>query len=206
MKWETKSIEDVFTIIDGDRGINYPKKTDFLEDGYCLFLNTSNVTQTGFDFTERQYISQRKDEQLRKGKLNRGDIVLTTRGTVGNIALFDEKINFNVIRINSGMVLLRDYAAYLVPHYFIVYIRQFGLEKYLSGSAQPQLPIANLRKVCLPLPPLSLQNEFAAFVEQVDKSKFVGHKCIKKYTYSVESIRRAIFELYNGVLFRGWSK
>jgi len=36
-------------IIDGDRGANYPKKSDFQPAGYCLFLNTKNVLKNGFN-------------------------------------------------------------------------------------------------------------------------------------------------------------
>ncbi len=94
-------------IIDGDRGKNYPKKTEFADTGYCLFLNTKNVTQTGFSFSELNFIDQERDDLLRKGKLKRGDLVLTTRGTVGNVAYYDETIPFDHIRINSGMVIIR---------------------------------------------------------------------------------------------------
>jgi len=38
-------------IIDGDRGVNYPKKTEFGEQGDCLFLDSSNLTKNGFDFS-----------------------------------------------------------------------------------------------------------------------------------------------------------
>ena len=37
-------------IIDGDRGKNYPQQHEFLEEVYCLFLNTGNVNATGFSF------------------------------------------------------------------------------------------------------------------------------------------------------------
>ncbi len=50
---------------------------------YCLFLNTKNVTKNGFSFDTKQFITKTKDKLLRKGKLERYDIVLTTRGTVG---------------------------------------------------------------------------------------------------------------------------
>ncbi len=53
------------------------------------------------------FITKQKDEILRKGKLCRGDVVLTTRGTIGNMAYYTEKIPFEHIRINSGMVILR---------------------------------------------------------------------------------------------------
>ena len=76
-------------IIDGIEESNYPKQSDFLSNGYCLFLNAGNVTATGFDFSSTLFISREKYSELRKGKLCRGDIVLTTRGTVGNVAYFD---------------------------------------------------------------------------------------------------------------------
>ncbi|MGX2947576.1 restriction endonuclease subunit S, partial [Frederiksenia canicola] len=97
-------LDDIFEIIDGDRGRFYPKANEFFDKEYCLFLNAKNVTKNGFDFLNNQFISKEKDEQLRKGKLSRNDIVLTTRGTVGNIALYDENIEFENVRINSGMV------------------------------------------------------------------------------------------------------
>ena len=42
--------EAPFDIIDGDRGKNYPKQSDFRDSGHCLFLSATNVTKTGFDF------------------------------------------------------------------------------------------------------------------------------------------------------------
>jgi hypothetical protein len=59
------------TIIDGNRGKNYPSQNDFFNDGYCLFLNTKNVKRNSFDFSACQYVIQGRDELLRKGKLKR---------------------------------------------------------------------------------------------------------------------------------------
>src|SRR3989338_913123 len=56
----------LFEIIDGDRGVNYPKSSDFLNEGYCLFLSTKNVRPDGFNFKELQFIDKKKDEKLRK--------------------------------------------------------------------------------------------------------------------------------------------
>ena len=41
---ECKLGDRIFEIIDGDRGVNYPKQNEFKDDGYCLFLNAKNVT------------------------------------------------------------------------------------------------------------------------------------------------------------------
>ena len=53
------------------------------------------------------FIDERRDQLMRKGKLQRGDIVLTTRGTVGNVAYYGNSIDYEQVRINSGMVILR---------------------------------------------------------------------------------------------------
>ena len=132
-------------IIDGDRGKNYPKQQEFLESGHCLFLNAGNVTSNGFDFSSSVFITSEKDQRLRKGKLSRGDVVLTTRGTVGNSAYFNQSVPYDHIRINSGMVILRaeDYALNPLYLYFFIRSKLFlsQVAALRTGSAQPQLPI-----------------------------------------------------------------
>ena len=102
------TFSDYAEIIDGDRGKNYPKAEEFSDEGYCLFLSAKNVTKDGFLFEQMQFISEEKDNLLRKGKLCRGDIVITTRGTIGNIAFYDDDIPYDNVRINSGMVIIRQ--------------------------------------------------------------------------------------------------
>jgi type I restriction enzyme S subunit len=88
-KWDVADLDTFVSVIDGDRGSEYPNGADFSESGYCLFLNAGNVTKDGFKFDECTFISEQKDALLNKGKLKRNDLVLTTRGTVGNVACFD---------------------------------------------------------------------------------------------------------------------
>ena len=155
-------------IIDNDRGKNYPKEAEFYNSGHCLFLNTKNVTSKGFVFTETKFITKEKDSILGKGKLNRNDIVLTTRGTIGNIAFYDKKIPYENVRINSGMVIVRPDG--IDPRF------NFQLFKYLktrflnfsSGSAQPQIPIRDIKEVRTLLPPLSEQKAIAEVLSSLD--------------------------------------
>ena len=122
------------------------------------------------------FISKEKDDVLRKGKLSRGDVVLTTRGTLGNLAFYTDDIPFEHIRINSGMVILRMKQELVNEVYFI---EQFKMQlddikgKIASGSAQPQLPIFTMNKIQILIPDIGIQKQFADFVNQVDKSKFV---------------------------------
>ncbi len=187
----------VCEIIDGDRGENYPKAEDFSEEGDCLFLNAKNVTASGFNFDTCMYITKEKDESLRKGKLKRGDVVLTTRGTLGNLAYYTDKIPYDNIRINSGMVILRMKREVIDEIYFIEHFK-FQLDdiksKIASGSAQPQLPISTMNKIQIIIPEIGKQKEFAAFVHQVDKLKLTTQKSLKK----LEILKKSLMQEYFG--------
>lgn len=153
--WDVENIESVCDILDGDRGKNYPSQSDFSENGYCLFLNAGNVSKTGFDFSSNSFITKDRHELLRKGEVNRNDIVLTTRGTVGNVAFYSSLIEYNRLRINSGMVVLRSketsFALYL---YSLMRSSEMvsNIKKYSSGSAQPQLPIKDIKRIPMLVP------------------------------------------------------
>lgn len=171
-----KPMTEVCEIIDGDRGKNYPTQEEFSNEGYCLFLNAKNVTSKGFSFENCMFVTKEKDEILRKGHLKRGDVVLTTRGTIGNLAFYGESVPFENVRINSGMVILRVNHEILSEHFFIEQFKmQLALirEKITSGSAQPQLPISTMNKIGVLIPAVEQQQVFADFVKQIDKSKVV---------------------------------
>jgi len=189
----TEPMTTVCAIIDGDRGKNYPKQDEFSDTGYCLFLNAKNVTATGFSFENRMFITKEKDDALHNGKLERGDVVLTTRGTLGNLAFYDDSVPFENVRINSGMVILRMKKSVMTEVFFM---EQFKLQlqsikgKIASGSAQPQLPISTMNKIRILLAPMALQEQFAAFVEQTDKSKYYSSLSFRYCQAAANTYRR----------------
>ena len=193
----TEPMTTVCAIIDGDRGKNYPKQDEFSDTGYCLFLNAKNVTATGFSFESRMFITKEKDNALHNGKLERGDVVLTTRGTLGNLAFYDDSVPFENVRINSGMVILRMNKSVMTEVFFI---EQFKLQlqsikgKIASGSAQPQLPISTMNKIRILLAPMALQEQFATFVEQTDKSKVAIQKALDEAQLLFDSLMQKYFE------------
>jgi type I restriction/modification specificity protein len=148
--FENSNIE----FIDGDRGKNYPKQEDFSDKGHCMFLSAKNVTSCGFNFDNKVFISSEKDNQLKAGKLKRNDIVITTRGTIGNVAIYDDKVPYNDVRINSGMLILRADSNKLDTKFLYYYLssKEFKeqVNSLISGSAVPQLPIRDIKKLTLP--------------------------------------------------------
>jgi type I restriction enzyme S subunit len=181
-------------IIDGDRGSNYPKQQDFTTTGHCLFLNAGNVTTNGFNFTDCAFISAEKDSALQKGKLRRNDVVLTTRGTVGNVAYYNESVPFDHIRINSGMVILRAQPEKLLPRFLYLFLRsslfQSQVESLLTGSAQPQLPIRDINLIEILVPPLDDQRAIAHILGTLDDKIELN----RRMNRTLEEMARAIFK------------
>ncbi len=177
------TIGQLAEIIDGDRGKNYPKQDEFYPQGYCLFLNTGNVTKEGLTFKENQFITKEKDEALRKGKLKRGDIVYTTRGTVGNAGYYNSNVPYENVRINSGMVILRANgeivdARFLYQILKSEYYRPY-FKQYCTGSAQPQLPIKNFSQIYLNVPDIKTQHRIADILFAYDELIENNQKQIK---------------------------
>ena len=161
--WSYVRFGKAIDIIDGDRGVNYPKQEEFYPEGDCLFLNAGNVTSKGFNFSACSYITKEKDSILRKGKLQHGDVVLTTRGTVGNVAFYNETMTISEKRINTGMVIMRN-PGVVSPEYIYTSLHHEYLQKlmtmYASGSAQPQLPIKDMKRMKIIKPDAKTMERF----------------------------------------------
>jgi type I restriction enzyme S subunit len=172
--WSKHNFGDLYQLIDGDRGPNYPKQSDYLLNGYCLFLSTKNVRPFGFLFEDPIYISENKHTQLRNGTLQVDDVVITTRGTLGNVAVYDSLIakRYPLVRINSGMLIIREKISGTV---FREYLKLFIASPHFAdqltakqtGSAQPQIPAGILKTFSIGVPKLGEQQEIVRRVEQL---------------------------------------
>lgn len=200
-EWEEKKLGDknLFKIIDGDRGKNYPNKSDFSNDGYCLFLNTKNVRPNGFDFRTTMFVSEKKDNELGNGKLLRNDVLLTTRGTIGNIAVYDKNVPFENIRINSGMLIFRSNIKLIIPEYlFVIFqsgIMKTQIKKYVSGAAQPQLPIKTLVNFSIPVPKsISEQKSIVAKLDALSVETKKLEAVYKQKLSDLEELKKSVLK------------
>ena len=173
-EWEEKALIDAgMTVTDGDRGKEYPNSSEFYDEGDYLFLSAKNVTKKGFLFEDTQFISKEKYEKLGKGIVNRGDVVLTTRGTVGQTAYYDDSVQYEFLRVNSGMVTLGCNKSELESNFFYaltnssLFTRQ--VESLTFGSAQPQLTIKIIKSLKVPIPPVPEQQKIATVLTNADK-------------------------------------
>lgn len=165
--WECLKIAEIFQIIDGDRGKSYPGESDFYSVGHTLFLDTGNVKKSGLDFSTTKFISEEKDKELRNGKLILGDFILTSRGTLGNVAYYNENIQkrYSSVRINSAMLILRPLLGDKIsPDYILAVLRGNLISDFMKvnqvGSAQPHITKKEFSKIKV-LVPSNIQEQQA---------------------------------------------
>lgn len=174
--WKQHKLNDIFSILDGDRGNNYPGESDFFEFGATLFLDTGNVKKNGFEFKTKKYITKEKDESLRNGKLELHDFVVTSRGTLGNVAYYNEKISKNhpSLRINSAMLILRPISQDQVSNnYLLSVLRGNIIDEFMTknhvGSAQPHITKRDFSKLEIGIPKLiEEQQKIGHYFKQLD--------------------------------------
>lgn len=208
--WKVIEYNHIGQIIDGDRGVHYPSSGELKDTGYCLFLNAGNVTKSGFQFKDCTFITKEKDEKLNKGKLRRYDVVLTTRGTVGNFAYFDESVNHENVRINSGMVILRNTSKNIDTKYQYVVLRSkivgLQVERMAFGSAQPQLTVKGINLFKIPLPPTTAeQTAIASTLSDADTLiQSLTRLITKKHQIKQGAMQILLNPYENGRLKAGW--
>ncbi|MBQ8967184.1 restriction endonuclease subunit S [Ruminococcus sp.] len=168
---DRRTIADICSIITD--GTHQPPK--FTQDG-IPFLFVSNIVTNEITYNAEKFISEETyDELYKRTPIEIGDIVLSTVGSYGHPA---------VVKTNKKFLFQR-HIAYLKPISSVVnsiYLHsailsndaQRQIEERVKGIAQKTLNLSEIRKITVPIPPLALQEQFAAFVEQTDKSKFIA--------------------------------
>ena len=131
-------------------------------------LSKGNPISTELYITEKRFLEIK--EQY--GVPQKGDLLISAVGTIGVIWIVDEKNDFyfkdgNLIRVDSSDRFNSTYMKTLLESLIAEYKKQMS-----SGTAYSALTISGLMKMKIYDVPLSLQNQFAAFVAEVDKSKF----------------------------------
>ncbi len=164
---EKVAIDSVAELINGDRSKNYPSGDDLKSSG-VLFLNTSNLVDGRLMLENCNFITEEKFASISRGKLQRGDVIITLRGTLGQCALFDcaEPTGF----INAQMMIIRS-GKKVIPRYLLEVLRfrsvQARLQRENSGTAVPQLTAAQIGRFQIPVPAIDWQRQFVDAVDKV---------------------------------------
>ena len=118
-----------------------------------------------------RFITPEKHEILQKGHLRTNDVLITTRGNIGTAGIVPA--DFEDANINAQLVLLRCEGDKIDPHYLIWVFSLPEIHEQLNnlttGTALQQLPVGNLYKLKIPLPPLTEQKRIASLLARADR-------------------------------------
>ena len=185
LEWPEKSLESLADIVSGITKGRKTTETELIEVPY---MAVSNVKSGYIDWTTVKTILATKQE-IEQYRLMPDDILMTEGGDpdkVGRGAIIKNPLKDSIHQNHIFRVRLDK--SELLPAYFAEYLQHQKAKRYFLGCAKQTTGIASinmrqLRALPVLIPPLPLQNQFAAFVAEVDKSKlfaelFAQNACI----------------------------
>lgn len=176
--WEVKKLNDICDVRDGTH--DSPK---YLQNSEYILITSKNIVNGSIDFENVNYISEEDYIKINKrSKVDNGDIIMPMIGTIGNpiIAHIDGTHKFCI----KNVALIKFLADSTVNNMFIVNLmRCSSFSSYLlnqnKGGTQKFVALGAIRKLPIPLPPLSLQRLFAQRIEQIEREKSEVQKSIQ---------------------------
>ena len=145
-------------------------KTDCFVDRGVPVLNGDNIS--GYLLSEQsfRYVEEEKASQLKNSIAVSGDIVITHRGTLGQVALVPDKTKFDRYVISQSQFLLTCNQCALLPEYVLFYFHtDAGCRKLLANdntTGVPSIakPTSYIKALHIPIPPIELQQNWAVLV------------------------------------------
>ena len=168
--WKIKTLNEICRkITDGKHGgCQVDDKSDY------YFVGAREIFDLNIHYETAQKITKQDFEKdYKRCNLEIGDFcIVNTGATIGKTAIAkDERTTHTLLQ--KSVALLKVKPEEIISLYLqYSYITNESMYKVESASAQPNLLLSKIRETKLMVPPLSLQNDFATFVQQIDKSKF----------------------------------
>lgn len=179
--WEIKKLGEFnFDISDGNYSSKYPNSSEFKAIG-IPFIRANNIREMSISDHDMRFISPELHYELRKGHLKKNDILLTTRGEIGQVALVPDShigsnINAQLVRINTEEKIDTKFLAY----FFTKSETQNEFMNAQTGSALKQLPINKLKEIQIIYPSILIQKNISQTLYDIDKEIFqLGSKLEK---------------------------
>ena len=161
------------------------------------FYRTKEIVELskGNSISTELYITEERFAEIKEqyGVPKAGDLLISAVGTIGIIWIVDGKNDFyfkdgNLIRVDSSDKFDSVYMKNLLENLIAEYKKQIS-----SGTAYAALTIFGLTKMKVYDVPMELQNQFADFVHQVDKSKVAVQKALDETQTLFDSLMQEYF-------------
>jgi type I restriction enzyme S subunit len=165
------------------------------QDTGIPFIFVSNLSENRVTYNTEKFISEDTyNELIKRTPIKKGDVLLTTVGSYGHPAVVIEDRKF----------LFQRHIAYMKPKSELInsfYLHsallapdaQRQIEEKVKGIAQKTLNLSEIKKIEIPVPDMEQQQQFAAFVAQVDKSKVAVQKALDETQLLFDSLMQKYF-------------
>ena len=183
---------------------NTPKggSDNYTKEG-IMFFRSQNVWKNRLELDDIVYIDEATHEKMKETSLNYGDILITKTGRIntensslGRSALFlgkNDSANINghvyLVRINSELVNRHFVLQILISPQYRDLIRRVCV----GGIDKRQLNQNHIYDFPIIIPPLELQNQFASFVQEIDKSRSRIQKSLEASLELFDSLMQEYF-------------
>jgi type I restriction enzyme S subunit len=195
----------------GDKNYHYESLINLILDGTSLsygivqpgndgtgdmgVLRPVDIVDGKLTMSSIKYIDRSIGEGFKKTELDGDELLITVRGTTGITALTDGR--FAGMNVTRGIAVIRYNRKKINPLYLSAYFNTDESQRYIQehtrGATLQQINLSDLRIQRIMLPPLSLQNQFAAFVAEVDKSKVEVQKALDQTQLLFDSLMQQYF-------------
>ena len=166
------------------------------DKGDYMYITAKNIKQNGLDLSNVTYVSEKVHKPIyQRCNPEFGDILYIKDGATTGIATINTMKNeFTLL---SSVALLK-YDRSLINGYYLIHLLNSKemyskIRKNMGGAAITRLTIAKIKEIKVIVPPIDLQNQFADFVRQVDKSREAVKKSLEKTQQLYDSLMQEYF-------------
>ena len=194
--WAQTTIADVSTDMRTGPFGSALHHDEFVDSGVFV-LGIDNAVENKFSYNRMRYITEEKYRQLKRYTVYPGDVIITIMGTVGRSAVIPKDmpkaINTKHLACITPNTALID-STFLSSAFQMHPSIRLQLQNQCKGAIMDGLNLTIIKALRFALPPKDLQRQFAAFVEQTDKSKFEIQQSLEK----LEILKKSLMQQYFG--------
>ena len=190
-KWNCCFVEDV---ADVTVGVVIKPTQYYCEKGIPAFRSL-NIGEMKVNDSDWVYFTEEGNEKNRKSILKENDVLVVRSGAPGKSCVITKKYEgYNVV----DAIIAHPNLEKVNPVFLCMFTNMpHGMNQIKAktgGAAQQHFNVGGYNSLKIILPPLSLQNDFAAFVQQIDKSKSAVQKSLEK----TETLYKSLMQQYFG--------
>lgn len=178
--------------LDGNHGEIHPKGDDFVDSG-IPFIMASDIKNGKVDLENCSYITNSQAQSLRKGFSINGDVLLTHKATLGEVALLKTNYEFVMLTPQVTYYRVKDKEKLnnsFLKYYFESSFFQKTLHNYAGGSTRAYIGITKQLDLPLILPPLTEQKAIANVLNAFDDKI----ELLQAQNKTLETISQTIFK------------